>query len=545
MYPAAADDEIDLREYVSIALRRKWTIVVTTLGAIAAALAFSFIQTPLYEGEARVLLQPEQAATLFNPQTGQRVDPIRAVQTEIELLESEPVESAVRERLGAVPEVDASPVGQTDVIEVRATSPRPARAAEIANAYAQAYIAFKRRSAVESLLAAGREIEAQLTDLQAQIVSYEARIAAAPGADSAEQLRAERNSLIQQQALFNQKLDQIQVEASLRSGGASLVTPAKTPEEPVSPKPLRNAVLAAILGLLLGAGLAMLREQLDDTIKAPDDLERVSPGIPILALIPEQAGWRRTDEAQLVTRNEPNSPAAEAYRTLRTSIQFRSLDSPLRTIQVTSASAQEGKTTTLANLGVSLADAGRSTVVVCCDLRRPRVHEFFGLPNAAGFTSVILGSEPLESSLQRVAGVDRLSLLASGPPPPNPSELLGGHHTSDLLNSLEAGFDIALIDSPPVLPVTDSVVLAGRVDATILVARVGETTKRQLRRAIDLLTAVDAPLLGVVLNGVRSLEGYGYGYGYGYTAEPASSNGRLKRAGLPRLSRKHRSGRAA
>ncbi len=134
-------------------------------------------------------------------------------------------------------------------------------------------------TAVDSLLAAGTEIESQVSDLQAQVLAYEARIAAAGASDAADQLRAERNALIQQQALFNQKLDQLEVEASLRSGGAVLVTPASTPTDPVSPKPLRNGVLAGVLGLLLGGGLALLREQLDDTIKDSDDLERLFPDL--------------------------------------------------------------------------------------------------------------------------------------------------------------------------------------------------------------------------------------------------------------------------
>ena len=524
MLPQETTEEVDLREYVAILRRRKWTILFTTLTVVVSALAVSFLQQPLYEGAAKVLLQPEQAATLFNPQTGQRGDPVRAVQTEIEILESEPVQAAVREALGTVPEVDAAPVGQTDVIEVRAHSADPERAARIANAYAEAYIAFKRTTAVESLLAAGREIEAKLADLQAQVAAYEARIAAAGVTDAAEQLRAERNSLIQQQALFNQKLDQLQVEASLRSGGASLVTPATATDDPVSPQPLRNGVLAAMLGVLLGVGLAFLREQLDDTIKGKDDLERFVPHLPILAMIPVQAGWRDSAEAQLVTVTSPNSSAAEAYRTLRTSIHFRSLDSPLRSIQVTSASAQEGKTTTLSNLAVSLSTAGQRVAVVCCYLRRPRVHEFFGLSNEVGFTSAILGDVPLQDALQEVPGIDRLILLASGPPPPNPSELLGGHHTADVLNALEASVDVVLIDSPPVLPVTDSAVLAGRVDGTILVVSAGQTTKRHVTRAVEILGHVEAPLLGIVLNGVAPDAAYGYGYGYGYHATADVAN---------------------
>jgi capsular exopolysaccharide synthesis family protein len=182
----------------------------------------------------------------------------------------------------------------------------------------------------------------------------------------------------------------------------------------------------------------------------------------------------------------------------------------MRTLQVTSANAREGKTTTLANLAVALARSGQSVVVVCCDLRRPRVHEFFGLDNEIGFTSVLLGKVPLARAVQDVPAQTRLSLLASGPLPPNPSELLSSKRTVEVLGSLQAEFDIVLIDSPPVLPVTDALVLSGRVDATLLIGVAGATTRKEATRAVELLRQVDAPLVGSVLNGVDVEGGYGY-----------------------------------
>jgi capsular exopolysaccharide synthesis family protein len=155
-------------------------------------------------------------------------------------------------------------------------------------------------------------------------------------------------------------------------------------------------------------------------------------------------------------------------------------------------------------------------IVVCCDLRRPRIHEFFGLTNTIGFTSVLLGELPLSAAMQAVPGQPRLALMASGPPPPNPSELLASRRTGEVLLALKSECDVVLVDSPPVLPVTDAIVLSRTVDATILVGTAGRTTKKEYHRAVELLQQVEAPLIGSVLNGVDSDDLYGYGYGYGY-----------------------------
>jgi capsular exopolysaccharide synthesis family protein len=197
----------------------------------------------------------------------------------------------------------------------------------------------------------------------------------------------------------------------------------------------------------------------------------------------------------------------------------------VRIIQVTSASAQEGKTTTLANLAVAFASSGLRTVAVCCDLRRPRLHEFFDMDNTLGFTSVLLGEVALSAALQPVPGQERLLLLASGPLPPNPAELLSSSRAADLLRNLAAQADVVLVDSPPVLPVTDSLVLSQRVDSTVLVSSASTTTRKAAARAAEMLQQVNAPLIGAVLNGVTEESGYGgYASRY-YTAETAPSNG--------------------
>ena len=245
----------------------------------------------------------------------------------------------------------------------------------------------------------------------------------------------------------------------------------------------------------------------------------------MIGLIPQIPDWKAKERSRIVSLSDPTSPAAEAYRILRTSIQFLGIERQTRVIQVTSASAQEGKTTTLSNLAVAFASSGLRTVVVCCDLRRPRLHQFFDLDNAVGFTSVLLGNVALSKALQPVPGQDRLLVLASGPLPPNPAELLSSSRAAELLRNLAAQADIVLVDCPPVLPVTDSIVLSQRVDATVLVVSARTTSRKAAHRAAEMLHQVNAPLIGAVLNGVTEQSGYGgYASRY-YTADNVSTNG--------------------
>jgi len=532
-----ASSELTLRDYLGVLQRRK-KIVLLVVGVLAAgSLLSSFVQEPVYAASARLLLQPKQAESPFDANTGIRSDPVRALVTEIEVLNSQAVEAEVRRRIGTAPDVLATPIGQTDVVRVTAESTDPKRAADVANAYASAYIDVRRQQAVDGLLAAGKEIQDKLTDLQQQIRGLDSQVTAAPAPDQGairESVSEQRQALVQQQSVFKQTLDKLTVDANLASGGAQLVGNALIPTAPIRPKPMRGAVLAAVVGLVLGAGVAFLVEYLDDSIKTREDLERISAPVPVIGVIPLVGGWKEQEEERLVSLTDPTSAAAEAYRTLRTAIQFVALDRPMGIVQVTSSNASEGKTTTLANLGVALAKAGQRVVLVCCDLRRPRLHEFFGLPNDVGFTSLLLGEAPLSRALQAVPDVPRLRLLASGPLPPNPSELLSSSRTREVFGALKADADIVLIDSPPVLPVTDALVLFRQVDATLMVFSAGGTSQKQASTALAMAKQVDAPLVGTVLNGVTALSGYGNQYSYGYQAETGPD---ADTAGLMRLGR--------
>jgi succinoglycan biosynthesis transport protein ExoP len=229
--------------------------------------------------------------------------------------------------------------------------------------------------------------------------------------------------------------------------------------------------------------------------------------------------WRR-EQRVVVVVTDPTSPAAESYRSLRTSLQFARQEGQFRTIVVTSPGVSEGKTATLANLGVVFAQAGERVVLVSCDLRRPRIGSFFEIDEQDGLTSVLIGQRTLQQVLLPVPGHDRLTLLPAGPIPPNPAELLDSDRAAEVFASLRERFDLVLIDSPPVLPVTDAAILSRHADATLMLAAAGQTRRGDLHRAVEKLDQVGATILGLVLNKVSRQTGRSYGYGYGYGYKP-------------------------
>ena len=412
--------------------------------------------------------------------------------------------------------MSASEVAQTNVIALTAISATPARAALVANAYARAFVTQTRSAAIANLSAAQSQLQQQISGLNKQIRALQGRPTAT----------AQVAALVNQQAVLKEEMAQLQVNGAVATSGVEFVTPAQAPASPSSPKPVQNALLGAAAGLMLGLGAAFLRDNLDDALASKESAERLS-GAPVLAMVPMVSSWKKRDQAIVASSAEPTSPAAEAYRSLRTSLQFARQAHELRTVLVTSPAAAEGKTSTLANLGAVFAQAGERVALVSCDLRRPRLGQFFALQEHSGLTTVLLGQQTLEQALQPVRGYDCLWVLGAGPVPPNPAELLSGPKAAAVFATLREDFDLVLVDSPPVLPVTDAMVLSKYADGTLLVAAAGQTRRTEVQRTAERFAQAKAPLVGVVLNEVSKQNGYGggysYGYGYGYGSYQADS----------------------
>lgn len=312
----------------------------------------------------------------------------------------------------------------------------------------------------------------------------------------------------------------IQTVAELESGKtdkveARVVDNATTPTQRISPQPRTNLLVGGVLGLVAGAALALTLEAMDRSLKTPAQGAHLF-GAPMLALLPRR---RDAGTKELVTVEDPLAQASEAYRSLRTAVRFLDPDNPLRTLLVTSPSAGEGKTSTAANLAIALAQAGERVVLVDADLRRARIAELFGLESAVGLTNVIRRQLPVTDALQ--GWQDTVAVLASGPLPPNPSEILGSQSMTTLVEELAALADIVIFDAPPVLPVTDAVVLSTQVDGVLLVARYGRTQRSLASEAHRRLTGVGAHIVGFVLNGVPNSASRGYYEDYRYiTREP-------------------------
>jgi capsular exopolysaccharide synthesis family protein len=296
------------------------------------------------------------------------------------------------------------------------------------------------------------------------------------------------------------------------------VTPtrmATVPSEPISPRVPLNIALGLLVGLGLGIGAAVLRDQLNTSIGGIADVEKLTGAIP-LGVVPYDSATTK----QPLVDGDQHGARAEAFRTLRTNLQFADVDHPPRVIVITSPLPSEGKSTSACNVALTLALGGARVVLVDGDLRKPAVGRYLGISSAAGLTSVLAGQHELRDVVVSY-GRNTLAVLPSGPTPPNPSELLGSQQMADLLGTLANHYDIVVIDAPPLLPVTDAAVLAAIADGAVLVLRHARTRREEAQRAIQALNAVNAKLLGTVLNFAPKrnrrggYDGYGYGYGYG------------------------------
>ncbi|ANS79808.1 Tyrosine-protein kinase Wzc [Serinicoccus hydrothermalis] len=350
--------------------------------------------------------------------------------------------------------------------------------------------------------------------------------------DEDPQTAAELTNAVAQQ--FSQTVQDLErVEASGDSPvKATVVQPAAVPGAAATPDVPRNLLLGAVLGLLLGLGAGVLRDVLDARVTGETDVQRVTEE-PIVGAI---AYDKEALEHPLVVEIDPHSPRAEAFRTLRTNLRYIDADNQPKTMVFTSTIPGEGKSTTTANLALTLAQSGSSVCLVEGDLRRPRLLDYLGLENAAGMTDVLVGRADLDDVLQPWG--DSLWVLGCGPIPPNPSELLGSAAMTRLIETLEGRFDYVIIDSPPLLAVTDAAILSTQADGVIVVVGTKLVRRDQLDRALGSLRKVDANVLGLVLNRLPTKGPDAYSYAYESYQADAALEAQGKRAKSRRARRK-------
>jgi polysaccharide biosynthesis transport protein len=496
--------EPTLRGYLRVVRRGRWWVAVFLLLGLGISAALSLTATKQYAATAELLVQSAGNLSLDSGASQDQVTSI-VVQTELELVASARVQNAVRAQLGSAPGIQAAQVGQTNVIELTAVSSDPARAAQVANAYSNAFVSWAAATTISNLAVAEGQLTKQINALDNDIVKL-------PSGSASD---GELTALSNEQSVLKGQLAQLQVTGATASTGLELIAPATAPTSPSSPKPVQNTLVGLIAGLFLGIGAAFLRDNLDDTLTTGEAVERMG-GARVLATVPMVASWRKRADPVVISAGEPTSAAAEAYRSLRTSLQFIRNDGTMRTILVTSPSAGDGKTVTVVNLGAVFAQAGARVVLVSCDLRRPGLSQFIAPGGHAELSSVLTGQQPLDRALSPVPGVNGLWALGTQEVVKNPTELLGNQRMRSLVDELAGRFDIVLIDSPPVLPVADALILSGYVDAVLLVVAAAHTRRGELRRAAEKLAQANAPVVGAVLNKATAEDGYGYGYGYGY-----------------------------
>ncbi len=457
---------MELQDYLRI-LRQRWLFIgLTTLVALAFALLFTLTATPQYQSSARLFVSTSQSDSSDAYQGG--LFSQQRVKSYANLLTGEEISRRVVDRLDldVSPRLLASTITatvqpDTVVLSISVTDPSASMARKLTQAVAE------------------------------EFVTYVAELETAPGKSTA-------------------------------PVKATIVDRATTPGSPVSPQPVRNVGLALILGLLIGGGLAVVRDSSDSRVMTDEDLDEATRSAPVLGNIHFDKSAARQP---LISDLKGHAPRAEAFRVLRTNLQFINVDGESNKVFViTSAVPGEGKSSTACNLALIHAEAGQRVLLIEGDLRRPKATQYLGLENTVGVTTVLLGRVSLEQSVQPV--LHNFDLLASGSTPPNPAELLQSAAMRNLIADARADYDIVLIDAPPLLPVTDAAILAASTDGAILVVHHGSTTREQAQAAVARLGSVDARLVGTIVNmsplPKRGRSSYGYGYGYGYAPAQTS-----------------------
>jgi capsular exopolysaccharide synthesis family protein len=518
-YDPAPEGAVDLRSYLAV-LRQSWLLIfLTTVFFVGLAAAYTFTATPQYTASARINLKP--TGVNLDDVTGVDIQNLIQPDTEQLIATSRVVATAAKNALNTttseqdlLKHVAVTVTPESAIMEVDYTDPNPRQARDGAIAFSEAYLEYRGKTAEDSIASDRQRFQVMVDKLHCNRFPSQSA--------GAQSCIASQTTLLGMISTINSR----NVDAG------DIISEPAIPIEPSSPNKKLNLALGLIIGLFGGIGIAFFRSRTDDRLRGAADLQD-SIRTPVLSVVPKDTGWTNASRPRLVTLDDPRNPVSEAYRTLRPSVLVAAAERGVKTIMVVSPSPGEGKSTTSANLGVVLAQADKRVVVISADLRRPRLHEFFGLDNDAGLSQVLDGSRRLFDSLQRTA-VANLSVLPSGPVPQNPAELLQSQAMRDLLREQGGVVDFIIVDCPPVLSVGDALGIAPFVDGVLFVADAGATTVEDAEKARIALDQVGANVIGAVLNDFelkKSDEYYHYGTGEAYNGGKANGKAQMQSSG--------------
>lgn len=486
----------ELRQYIAVVKTRKWTIVIVTLMTIVLALSLSSRQTPLYVAEAQLLLTPNPAAGYY-PDAENETATIAGVAVAELVIRDLNLDTRPSELLGGLRTEQASPT--SELINITYTSADPAFARDAANAFASNYIELRRRQTLAGLESQRRTLQNQLAIEQQELAQVNAKIQNARvrgDLSRATALETDRGFIITRIQLTQQQINSL-VTTPSNVGIGEITRPAVAPSSPSSPNHTANGILGFLAGSIAGLALAFVQERLDDRFRGRPDVERALE-TPVLATVPKFPHKRGRELSITI---DPAGIVSEAYRNLRTGVQFLASQREIQSVLVTSPSAHEGKTSTVANLGIAISQVGRRVALVSGDLRRPQLEKYFHAESDVGLSTWLLGEEDrLEHIILEHPDIPNLSLITSGRIPSNPAELLTSPRLPELRSRLEESFDMVLFDSPPVLPVADAVIIASSVGAAILIIDAASTRRSAAIHAKEQIERVGAVLVGTVLN---------------------------------------------
>ena len=541
-----ADDDLGLADYLRIA-RRRWSWVLLPLaGIVALAGFFTVRQPPRYCATAQVLIADSEAQIAIQGDANVFVAN-RDLANEINIAYSDAVRRQVDDRLGVEPDVEIDGDTTSDILRFRACGPTAETGATHANAWAAVYVETKQAQAADNIGTAVDGFEARLVDLRTRrqelrrdVEIQLQRLATTTDEGQREALRAsidlleadlevEVGLIDAQIETIASTITQLEMDSELaRTGTARVIQVAAPPRAPANAPLSRNLALAGVAGLIIGAVLAFGVDNLDRTIKTADDID----GIPVLGVVPRPGRRLGSAGVSLATMNHGGSPVAEAYQKVRTAVEFAILGRELTSLLITSPNQSEGKTTTSSNLAWALSAVDHRVVLTDVDFRRPRLHEVFGCRIEPGLSDHLLHGTALNRLALRVDDDHRnLVIIPTGTRPPNPADFVASTAFTGLIRKLENEADLVVLDSPPVLPVSDALSMARQVDAVIVVVKAGSTSRDELTETLEALRGVGADVLGVCLVGVRTDPSR---YEYGPTPE------RRRRGDRPRRQRTER-----